>query len=117
MPGAILKIGLIYYYAPNHDAAARRRGALLAALLWRGALEGFSCILRAFARYGVHGSIGAVIAFLVWVFLSAVILLRRGSDGGTARLRREPQCFLTVVFSITIYHLPFDLALSPNGKW
>ena len=99
-------------------SAARRRGALLAALLWRGALEGFSCILRAFARYGVHGSIGAVIAFLVWVFLSAVIL-SCGVEvtAAYARLRREPQCFLTVVFKITIYHLPFDLALSPNGKW
>jgi membrane protein len=93
MPGAILAIGLIYYYAPNHDVRLRDVwfGALLAALLWRGALEGFSWYLRAFARYGVHGSIGAVIAFLVWVFLSAVILLYGVEvTAAYARLRREP---------------------------
>ena len=93
MPGAILAIGLIYYYAPNHDVRLRDvwYGALLAALLWRGALEGFSWYLRVFARYGVHGSIGAVIAFLVWVFLSAVILLYGVEvTAAYARLRREP---------------------------
>jgi membrane protein len=93
MPGAIVAIGLIYYYAPNHDVRLRDvwYGALLAALLWRGALEGFSWYLRAFARYGVHGSIGAVIAFLVWVFLSAVILLYGVEvTAAYARLRREP---------------------------
>jgi membrane protein len=92
MPGAILAIGLIYYYAPNHDVRLRDvwYGAVLAALLWRGALEGFSWYLRAFARYGVHGSIGAVIAFLVWVFLSAVILLYGVEvTAAYARLRRE----------------------------
>jgi len=93
MPGAIMAIGLIYYYAPNHDVRLRDvwYGAVLAALLWRGALEGFSWYLRAFARYGVHGSIGAVIAFLVWVFLSAVILLYGVEvTAAYARLRREP---------------------------
>ena len=93
MPGAILAIGLIYYFAPNHDVRLRDvwYGAVLAAVLWRGALEGFSWYLRAFARYGVHGSVGAVVAFLVWVFLSAVILLYGVEvTAAYARLRREP---------------------------
>lgn len=93
MPTAILAVGLIYYYAPNHDVRLRDvwYGAVLAALLWRGALEGFSWYLRAFGRYGVHGSIGTVVAFLVWVFLSAVILLYGVEvTAAYARLRREP---------------------------
>lgn len=93
MPGVILGIGLIYYYAPNHDVRLRDvwYGAVLASLLWRGALAGFSWYLRAFARYGAAGQIGAVIAFLVWVFLSAVILLYGVEvTAAYARLRREP---------------------------
>jgi len=98
MPTAILAIGLIYYYAPNHDVRLRDvwYGAVLAALLWRGALEGFSWYLRAFGRYGVHGSIGTVVAFLVWVFLSAVILLYGVEvTAAYARLRREPPATAT----------------------
>jgi membrane protein len=93
MPGSILAIGLIYYFAPNHHVRLRDvwYGAVLAGLLWRGALEGFSWYLRVFARFGVHGSVGTVVAFMVWVYLSAVILLYGVEvTAAYARLRREP---------------------------
>ena len=109
MPGAILAIGLIYYYAPNHDVRLRdvwRRAAGRAALARRA--RGFLVsILRAFARYGVHGSIGAVIAFLVWVFLSAVILLCGVEVTAAYAIETRTAGFLTVVFSN--YHLPLTI--------
>jgi len=76
-PAVIVAIGLIYYFAPNTQVRLRDvwYGAILAGLLWRLALAGFSWYLRDFARLSVHGSVGAVVAFLVWVYLSAVILL------------------------------------------
>jgi membrane protein len=75
-PAVIVAFGLIYYFAPNTRVRLRDVwfGAILAGLLWRLALAGFSWYLRG-ARFNVHGSVGAVVAFLVWVYLSAVILL------------------------------------------
>jgi membrane protein len=77
MPALVLAIGLVYYFAPN--ARVRLRdvwfGAVLAAVLWRLALAAFSWYLANYSRFSVHGSVGTVVAFLVWVYLSAVILL------------------------------------------
>ncbi len=77
LASSVLGIGLIYYYLPNTKVRLRDVwfGAVLAAVLWHGALIGFGWYLKAFARLGIHGQVGAVIGFLVWVFLSAVILL------------------------------------------
>lgn len=76
-PAVIIAIGLIYYFAPNTRVRFRDvwYGAVLAGLLWRLALWGFSWYLRSYARFSVHGSVGTVVAFLVWVYLSAVIVL------------------------------------------
>ena len=89
----ILVSGLTYYFVPN--ARVRLRdvwlGALIAGLLWRGALFGFSWYLRDLGRFSlVHGSIGAVVAFLLWVYVSAVILLYGVEfTAALARLRRH----------------------------
>jgi membrane protein len=76
-PAVIIAIGLIYYFAPNTRVRLRDvwYGAILAGVLWRLALAGFSWYLRGYARFSVHGSVGTVVAFLVWVYLSAVIFL------------------------------------------
>lgn len=77
LASTVLGVGLIYYFLPNTKVRLRDVwfGALLAAVLWHGALIGFGWYLNAFGRLSVNGQIGAVIGFLVWVFLSAVILL------------------------------------------
>jgi membrane protein len=77
MPASVLGVGLIYYYLPNTRVRLKDvwYGAVLAALLWRAALAGFAWYLGAFSRIGIHGSVGTVVVFLAWVFLSAVILL------------------------------------------
>ena len=92
LPGAIVAAGLVYYFLPNVKVRMRDVwfGAVLAAVLWRLALEGFSLYLRKFASFGVHGSIGAVIAFLVWVYISAVIFLYGVEvTAAYARLRKK----------------------------
>jgi membrane protein len=88
----ILLVGLIFYFVPN--AAVRFRdvwvGAVLTGLLWRGALAGFSRYVRDLHRFSVHGSIAAVVVFLVWVYISAVILLYGVEvTAAYARLRRR----------------------------
>ncbi len=51
-------------------------GALVAAFLFEAAKRGFGWYLTHFANYSeVYGSLGAVIAFLFWAYVSALILL------------------------------------------
>jgi uncharacterized BrkB/YihY/UPF0761 family membrane protein len=62
---------------------ARRRslgqiwpGALVAAVVFEAAKFGFSIYLEHFSNYNVvFGSLGAVAAFLFWLYLSGLILL------------------------------------------
>ncbi len=88
----IVLVGLIFYFVPN--ASVRFRdvwvGAILTGLLWRAALAGFSRYVRDLHRFSVHGSIAAVVVFLVWVYISAVILLYGVEvTAAYARLRRR----------------------------
>ena len=73
----IVVIGMIYYFVPNTKVRLRDvwPGAVLAGALWRLAFMGFSLYVRGYSRWSVHGSITAVVLFLVWVYVSAVILL------------------------------------------
>jgi membrane protein len=88
----IVLVGLIFYFVPN--ASVRFRdvwvGAVLTGLLWRVALAAFSRYVRDLNRFSVHGSIAAVVVFLVWVYISAVILLYGVEvTAAYARLRRR----------------------------
>jgi len=74
----MLNVGLIYYFVPH--ARVRFRdvwlGALVTGLLWRGAVEALSWYMRDMTRLTrVNGSIAAVVVFLIWVYVQAVILL------------------------------------------
>jgi membrane protein len=76
-PTFILVAGLIYYFVPNAKVRLRDVwfGAILAGVLWDAAFSGFSWFLGDLGRFSVHGSVAAVVAFLLWVYVSAVILL------------------------------------------
>jgi membrane protein len=88
----ILVVGLVFYFVPNAKVRFRDVwvGAVLTGLLWRLALFGFSEYLRDQSRFSVHGSIGGVVVFLLWVYTSAVIFLY-GTEvtAAYARLRRH----------------------------
>jgi len=85
-------VGLIYYFVPN--AAVRFRdvwvGAIITGLLWSAALDGFGYMFRDLGRFPrIHGSIAAVVVFLIWVYTQAVILLYGAEfTAAYARLRR-----------------------------
>jgi membrane protein len=89
----ILVVGLIFYFVPNAKVRFRDVwvGAVVTGLLWRGALFGFSWYVRDMSRFShIHGSIAAVIVFLVWVYTSAVLLLFGVEvTAANARLRRH----------------------------
>jgi membrane protein len=85
-------VGLIFYFVPNTTVRLRDvwPGALLTALLWRVAFEEFAWYVRSWARASVHGSIATVVWFLIWIYISAVILLYGVEfTAALARLRRE----------------------------
>ncbi len=74
----IVVVGFVYYFVPNAKVRLRDVwiGALVTGLLWKGVLEVFSWYMRDMSRFTrVNGSIGAVVVFLVWVYVQAVILL------------------------------------------
>ena len=88
----IVVVGLVYYFVPNAKVRFRDVwiGALVTGLLWKGALEAFSWYMRDMTRFTrVNGSIAAVVVFLVWVYVQAVILLYGVEfTAAYARLRR-----------------------------
>jgi membrane protein len=58
-------------------------------VLWHAAFEAFAWFVGDLSRFTVHGSIAAVVAFLMWVYLSSVILLYGVEvTAAYARLRR-----------------------------
>lgn len=89
----ILVVGLIFYFVPNAKVRFRDVwvGAVVTGLLWRGALFGFSWYVRDMSRFNrIHGSIAAVVVFLVWIYTSAVLLLYGVEvTAANARLRRH----------------------------
>ena len=88
----ILVVGLIFYFVPNANVRFRDVwiGAFLTGLLWKGVLYGFSWYIRDMNRFTrVNGSIAAVVVFLFWVYMQAVILLYGVAfTAAYARLRR-----------------------------
>ena len=88
----IFVVGLVFYFVPNAKVRFKDVwvGAVITGLLWRAALAGFSYYVRDLRRFSVHGSIAAVVVFLVWVYISAVILLYGVEvTAAYARLRRH----------------------------
>jgi membrane protein len=88
----IIVVGLVYYFVPNAKVRFRDVwiGAIVTGLLWKLALVGFNFYMRDMNRFRqVNGSIAAVVVFLVWVYLQAVILLYGVQfTAAYARLRR-----------------------------
>ncbi len=75
-------IWLFYRIGPNRPNGQRPRlrpGLVLAMLLWISASAGFSYYLTNFGNYNeIYGSIGAVVALLMWFYISAYAVLIGG---------------------------------------
>lgn len=74
--GIAMGAALLYKVGPNRPMRLVWPGAVLATVLWFVAIVGFGWYVRDIANYNVlYGSIGAVIALLVWTYILAVIAL------------------------------------------
>ncbi len=75
----LLALGLLYRFGPSPQAERGRWftvGAAVVIILWLGASMGLSYYLSNFASYNeVYGSIGAVIGLLLWLYVSAYLVL------------------------------------------
>ena len=89
----ILGLGLVFYFVPNAKTRFRDVwvGAILTGVLWRGAFAGFSWYIAASAGLRmIHGSLAAVIVFLLWVYVSSIILMYGVEfTAAYARIRRR----------------------------
>jgi len=89
----IIAVGLIFYFVPNAQVRFRDVwvGAIITGLLWKGAVTGFSWYVRDMSRFTeINGSISPVVVFLIWVYMSAIILLYGVEVTAVyARLRRH----------------------------
>lgn len=88
----VMGIALLYRFGPNNADRMRwfSPGLALAVVLWAIVSVGFSFYLSNFGNYNeVYGSIGAVIALLMWFYLSAFVVLLGASLN--AELRRLDQ--------------------------
>lgn len=78
----VLALAVVYRYGPCRSDARWRWitwGSVAAAVLWLIASMLFSWYASNFGSYNkTYGSLGAVIAFMVWTWLSAVIVLMGG---------------------------------------
>ena len=72
-------ISLIYRYGPSRNPARWSWilfGAVLTSVVWIGASIGFSWYLQNLANYNAtYGSLGAVIGFMIWVWISSIIFI------------------------------------------
>jgi membrane protein len=74
----VLGTSMLYYLGPNRPRRLRSvyPGAILATILWWITTTLFGFYVRNIANYNVlYGSVGAVIALLVWMYLLSIIAL------------------------------------------
>ncbi len=73
---------LLYRYGPSREPAKWRWltwGSLFATLVWMATSAAFSFYLQRFADYeATYGSLGAIIGFMMWTWISVIILILGG---------------------------------------
>jgi membrane protein len=88
----IIGLGLVFYFIPNAKTRFRDVwvGAILTGLLWRLVFDAFAWYVKTGQLTQVHRSITAVVVFLLWVYVSSIILMYGVEfTAGYARLRRR----------------------------
>lgn len=77
--GLMAALAVLYRYGPSRDEPQWRwlsPGAIIAAIVWLIASVAFSFYARNFGSYNeTYGSLGAVIGFMFWMWISATIVL------------------------------------------
>jgi membrane protein len=76
--GIVLGTAMLYRFGPDYPSKLRNvwPGAILATILWGATTMGFGWYVRNIANYNVlYGTVGAVAALLVWMYLLSIIAL------------------------------------------
>jgi membrane protein len=86
---AFIGLGALYRLAPHRKRPAwdfLRPGTILASLLWLAGSAGFSYYAAHFGSYDrIYGSLGAVAILLVWLYVSAYIVLAGAELNGESQ--------------------------------
>lgn len=89
----MISIGVLYRYGPSRKHGRTgwlSWGSILATGLWLAASGAFSFYVANFSSYNeTYGSLGAVIALLIWFFLTAFVVLLGGSVNAEATVQEE----------------------------
>ncbi len=87
-------LGVLYRFGPNRRPARLSwlsLGAVVAIVSWGALSLGFSYYVANFGNYNqVYGSIGAVIAMLIWLWISSFLVLFGASLNAQIELRTLP---------------------------
>ncbi len=70
--------GLVYFFGTNKRIGIKNIyiGAIVAALAWETSKHIFIIFLNRFATFELtYGSVGSIIGFLLWIYISSIILL------------------------------------------
>ena len=86
-------VGVLYRYGPNRRSARMpwiTIGALMAVVSWAALSIAFSFYVANFGNYNqVYGSIGAVIAMLIWLWISSFLILLGASLNAQIEMRTK----------------------------
>jgi membrane protein len=89
----MIGVGLLFYFIPNAKTRFRDVwvGAVLTGVLWQLAFQAFAWYVRVNSGLRmIHGSVATVIVFLLWVYVSSIILMYGVEfTAAYARLRRR----------------------------
>lgn len=84
-------VGVLYRFGPNRKPAQAQWlsiGAIFAVISWALVSVGFSYYVANFGNYNqIYGSIGAVIAMLIWLWISSFLVLMGASLNAQIELR------------------------------
>ena len=88
----LLFLSLLYRFGPSRQQPRWRLitlGSFIATILWIATSMGFSWYVGSFGTFNqTYGSLGAVIGFMIWIWLSAMIILV-GAEIDSLRERRK----------------------------
>lgn len=90
----ILGLAVLYRYGPSPNGARWRwitPGSAIAALIWLAASVGFSYYAAHFGSYNkTYGSLGAAVGFMIWMWISIIVILMGAELNGNIEALEEP---------------------------
>ena len=120
---AVLILAMLYYATPNvkqHKFRWLTIGSITALVAWAAATFGFFFYVSNFGNYGkVYGTLGGIIVFLLWLYISNMAILYGAEVDSEAERVRELRAGIKAEYAV---QLPLrstariDLAIEAEAK-